>query len=212
MGDRTGTVTGVVSTRDCPACGHHEVGILADDGRFYPLKPGTRIKVVEEPVEALERSPGLEAAPVEAPKAVKPWAPAPLLGDPAGRLKYGVLVQEGAEVDGRAYRTAYLQKLERLIGKEAYVPIAVTLDRFFTAPHLASGDSAEIAAAMWEDLDEIRAPAVLATRWIERPSEEVLEKMIAPRSKGELAREPVDEDQFRRELEGLALEEFLSLL
>ena len=40
---------GIVTSRICPTCGHHEVGYTGMGGIFYPLKPGTPIRVLKEP-------------------------------------------------------------------------------------------------------------------------------------------------------------------
>jgi hypothetical protein len=201
---------GIVATRACPACGHHEVGILAEDGQFHPLKPGERVSVFEHP--PLEVPQQIIESPLPQEES-HPWAPEPLWRDPASRLKYGVLLrQQTADVDRETYQGAYLLKLQQLIAKEIFIPIAVLLDRYFTAPHLASGNSVEIALAMWEELEEIRWPAMAVGDWIENPSEEVLAKMFHPKALGKLTEPPPDVEQFRRELEALTLEEFLDLL
>jgi len=43
---------GVVTARKCDCCGHHEMGITCDSGRYLALKPGMRVLVFE--VEADE--------------------------------------------------------------------------------------------------------------------------------------------------------------
>jgi hypothetical protein len=41
-------VEGIVTVRKCDACGHHEIGITAQNGTYIPLKPGMKIRVMEE--------------------------------------------------------------------------------------------------------------------------------------------------------------------
>lgn len=38
-------LTGTVTARKCPHCGHHEVGITDSYGRFFALTPGTEVEV-----------------------------------------------------------------------------------------------------------------------------------------------------------------------
>ncbi len=45
---RTEYVEGIVTARKCDACGHHELGITAQNGTYIPLKPGMKIRVMEE--------------------------------------------------------------------------------------------------------------------------------------------------------------------
>ena len=42
------SVEGIVTARKCDACGHHEIGITAQNGTDIPLKPGMKIRVTEE--------------------------------------------------------------------------------------------------------------------------------------------------------------------
>ncbi len=110
------------------------------------------------------------------------------------------------------YRFAYLGKLERLIEKEIHTPIAVLLDRFFTAPHLAAGNPMQITEAMWRELEEIRRPVQLVTEWLEKQDEETLNKLVHPVAQKELDKPPVSEAEQNNELEELSLGEFLELL
>ena len=54
--------SGIITARTCPLCGHHEMGFTTNDGEFHPLKPGTRINIVEESPahEDPEKDKGLE--------------------------------------------------------------------------------------------------------------------------------------------------------
>ncbi len=36
---------GVIKARKCAACGHHEMGIITEEGDYLPLKPGMRVEV-----------------------------------------------------------------------------------------------------------------------------------------------------------------------
>ncbi|MBL7213890.1 MAG: hypothetical protein ISS61_16075 [Desulfobacteraceae bacterium] len=50
-------VMGVITSRRCPTCGHHEVGVTSKNNVFHPLKPGTLVQALEgEPPE----TPGTE--------------------------------------------------------------------------------------------------------------------------------------------------------
>ncbi len=42
------SIEGVVTARECKSCGHHEIGITTDKGRFFSLKPGMKVKIVPE--------------------------------------------------------------------------------------------------------------------------------------------------------------------
>ena len=39
-------IKGVVISRKCSSCGHHEVGIITEAGNFIALKPGMKIAVL----------------------------------------------------------------------------------------------------------------------------------------------------------------------
>ena len=39
-------VKGVIEAKNCKCCGHHEIGIKTDEGKFVTLKPGTIIYCV----------------------------------------------------------------------------------------------------------------------------------------------------------------------
>jgi hypothetical protein len=105
-----------------------------------------------------------------------------------------------------------LKKLQRLIEKEIHTPVAVLLDRYFASPHLATGDSRQIARALWQELDEIKEPVALVEGWLEKGDEESVKKMIYPVSEEGLVDQHVSEEDQLKELENLSLEEFLELL
>ena len=86
------------------------------------------------------------------------------------------------------------------------------LDRYFASPHLATGDSRQIASALWQELDEIKYPVTLVEDWLEKRDEESVRKMIDSVSEEGLVDQPVSEEEQRKELEDLFLEEFLELL
>ncbi len=39
---------GVVTARKCKNCGHHEIGIITEDGHYLGLKPGMKVEVIGE--------------------------------------------------------------------------------------------------------------------------------------------------------------------
>ena len=214
-------LSGMITSRKCPACGHHEIGFTTGDGTFLPLKPGDLIQVLKDSEispdstgSTLLHKSGMEendAGQIQQ----KIWIPDPVKGDKTLRLKYGVMVKEpfvNQEISGEIYRAAYLEKLRRLIEKEITLPIPVILDRFFTAPHLASGNPREVAEAMWRDLDEVKAPVLSVRQWLDQQDEESHINMILPRSEADLDDHPVSTDQQQKELEELTFEEFLEIL
>ncbi|RLF55612.1 MAG: hypothetical protein DRN37_09010, partial [Thermoplasmata archaeon] len=129
-------LTGIVTSRKCPSCGHHEVGVTTKDGSFHPLSPGTRIQILEDHTTPEPGSIELDPALQEFPQASKPepeyipWVPYPVKEDRSLRLKYGVMVREGLNPDqmsGEMFEAAYLEKLHGLIEREIYTPVAVVL-------------------------------------------------------------------------------------
>ena len=38
---------GIITSRKCPTCGHHEIGYTSSDGEFHPLKQGEMIQILE---------------------------------------------------------------------------------------------------------------------------------------------------------------------
>ena len=212
---------GIVISRECPLCGHHEIGYITQNGVFHPLKPGTKIQTLDGPQDSVvpeTESSDFQIVPDE--EAVdqsqyKVWIPGPLRGIQRCRLKYGVLIEETSfkgEISREAYAFSYLEKLQRLIEKEIHTPIAVLLDRYFASPNLATGDSRQIARALWRELDEIKAPVALVEGWLEKRDEESVKKMIDSVSGKGLVDRPVSEEEERKELEDLSLEGFLALL
>lgn len=215
------TPKGIITSRKCPLCGHHEVGCTTEDGVFYPLKPGTVIQILDGPEIALHTAEA-EAYGKGSPEEeqvdrsqYRVWIPDPAKGDKRLRLKYGVLVKGPSltgQMPGEVYRLAYLGKLERLVEKEIHTPVAVILDRFFAAPHLAAGNPMQITEAIWRELEEIRRPVQLVTEWLEKQEEETLNRLIYPFTKQDLAHQPISEAAQEKEMEGLSLEGFLELL
>ena len=215
-------LAGIVTSRKCPTCGHHEVGFTTKNGTFYPLRPGTLIQIREElPHEGLEYDEPVSPL-AESPKAVdtlpkyKPWVPGPTKGYRTLRLKYGVMITEssllGGQIDGNAYQKAYLEKLRRLIEKEIHIPVAVVLDQYFSAPHLASGNPGEIAFALLHELEEIREPVEAVKNWLENPCQDSVHNLILSKTEATLDETTADDETLRNELNALSLEEFLGLL
>jgi hypothetical protein len=214
-------LTGTVSSRKCPTCGHHEIGITTQEGTFYPLRIGTLVQILRAHPDEARRSnePSVPSASCnqeeKAQPEQRPWAPDPVKSERSLRLKYGVMVRAGLDsshMDSDIFQTAYLEKLRHLIEKEVHIPIAVILDQFFTSPHLASGEPGEIALAMWQELEEIRQPVLLVKAWMEDPGEENLQNLLQPKSKENMPNNPATEAELEKELEQLSLMEFLSLL
>ena len=212
------SILGMVTSRECPHCGHHEIGFVTQDGEFHSLRAGTFIRVVEAPSPV---GPGLEKLETSIPTEKKEqsryrlWMPEALRGDRLLRLKYSVIVKEHllkAGMSGKIYELAYVEKLEKLIEKVLDIPLPVILDRFFSAPQLASGDSRQIAEAMYSELDEIRRPVELMRGWLEIREDRSLAELIAPKAIKDLGQEPAEDAQVEKELERLTLEEFLQLL
>jgi hypothetical protein len=209
---------GTVASRECPLCGHHEIGFVTQDGEFHPLRPGTAIQVYgpPSPVERVRDKPEASVS-TEKEEQVghRLWIPEPLRGDRALRLKYSVLVRSHlsqGEMSGGLYELAYLEKLEKLIERELDIPLPVILDRFFNAPYLASGNPRQMAEAMYRELDEIQRPAVLIGNWLERGEDQSLAELIKPKTLERLGHEPASDTQIETELENLTLEEFLEML
>jgi len=213
-------VIGVITSRKCPTCGHHEVGYETSNREFLPLRPGDSVGVFRKPP-----APGLTSKPeeftVESPEggeddfsAFEPWVPDPLRSDRSLRAKYGVLINKDVvegEMSATLYEMAYRQKLQLLIQRN-YTPLSVILDRYFVAPHLAAGDPKRVADALWEELEEIRMPVQLVTQWLGNPGDESLSKMIYPLSVNDLKEGRVSDEQLKLELDELSLEDFFEML
>ena len=48
MSERDGrreTIAGVVTARTCDCCGHHEIGMMTQNGEYVRLKPGMKITI-----------------------------------------------------------------------------------------------------------------------------------------------------------------------
>jgi hypothetical protein len=39
---------GVVTARICECCGHHEIGMMTQDGKYVRLRPGMKITIIEQ--------------------------------------------------------------------------------------------------------------------------------------------------------------------
>ncbi|EFK11850.1 conserved hypothetical protein [delta proteobacterium NaphS2] len=131
------------------------------------------------------------------------------------RLKYGVIFQgeEGSAIPtGQAYESAFLQKLNHLLEKEVHIPIAVILDRFFAAPHLASGETKDIAFNMLEELEEVRLPVTLVKQWLEKPDEKNLKILAQPVTLDNSKSSSISDAEALEEQSALDLEDFLALL
>jgi len=42
------SIRGVVTSRRCDCCGHHEIGVVTDTGDFFTLRPGMRVHIENE--------------------------------------------------------------------------------------------------------------------------------------------------------------------
>ena len=214
--------SGTVTARNCPTCGHHEIGLVSENGVFRPLRTGTRVVIMDEMEPAQIPAQGGEAHATcktrEEPSNTLEgsfWVPEPLKGDPRLRLKYGVVIQKefgSVPVTEHIYESAYMQKLSYLLENEVNIPIAVILDRFFVAPHLASGESRDMANNMWGELEEIRQPVEQVTQWLKAPDEKTLQPLLQPGAMENLEKQPVSEETALEELRALTLEDFLELL
>lgn len=213
-------LVGKIAERSCPACGHHEIGLMTVDGTFHPLKPGTLVQVFPaspypESVTPFPIPENPFNGPDEDAKDLKPWVPDPVKGIKKLRLKYGVLIPENLSehtFDAAVYKVAYLHKLEMLIERENAIPLPVILDRFFTAPHLASGNPKDIAVSMWKELDEVRTPVNHIRDWLNHGDEASLGKTADLKKKEDQGASPPGPLDMRKELNALTLEDFLSLL
>jgi hypothetical protein len=213
------SITGMITSRNCPTCGHHEIGLTTEEGDFYALRPGTWVQVIGTDPEKEASTSQMETFHETALDKVEdvsegiPWAPDYARNFRSLSLKYGVILpanQDTVQMDSEIFEKAYLQKLRSLIEKEKEKPLAVILDQFFAAPHLASGNPGEIALNMWNELEEIREPVERIRQFLEGPEGDST-GMDAP-GEGEKPYERALKDtELSDELENLSLEEFLSL-
>ena len=211
---------GVITSRTCPTCGHHEIGYATDTGEFHPLRPGDMVEVFPKAHSSglMENERNISIIDEESRKEKAfgsvPWLPDPLRCHGSLRCKYGILtdrVVSDENMSPEMYEMIYRQKLQKLIEGEIFTPVSVILDRYFAAPHLASGDAKQVADAMWEELEEIRRPVENVGEWLQKRDTESLKKMIHPVSIRELAGEPVCDEQLTQELERISLEDFLEM-
>jgi hypothetical protein len=42
------SIKGIVTARKCDCCGHHELGITTEDGKYIPLKTGMKVKTMSD--------------------------------------------------------------------------------------------------------------------------------------------------------------------
>ncbi len=215
------SLKGNIISRKCPTCGHHEIGLVTEDGSFHPLKSGMFAEIFPG---APSPKPLPHSAAAAAPlrkhtgkgEKLDAWIPDPAKKNKKLRLLYGVLIPSDLfdqGMDTTRYDAAYLHKLEMLIEQEKETPLAVILDRFFTTPHLASGDSRDIASAMLEELDEVRAPVEDVHAWLADGTETaLLGKGAAPEKREDQEASLPGPHDMQRELQALTLEDFLSLL
>lgn len=210
-----------IATRNCPTCGHHEVGYVTEDGGFHALKPGDTVRLAakdggastpEDPSAAVRGTPPQEETLAEE---ILPWIPDPLRHDRALRMKFGVFIGRRmlqAGMSGSIYELAFQQKLQDLIEKEIYVPLPVILDRYFNSPHLAAGTAKEVADALFQELDEISGPVERMRAWLENPNPDNLERLMHPKTPGGSPAGAPGDAALKQELASLTLEEFFDLL
>jgi hypothetical protein len=171
-------------------------------------------KVIASPI-TVEEKPLISHGEEENLNAFDIWVPDPLRCNQFLRCKYGVFFEKDGipeEMSAPHYEMAYRKKLKRLIEKEEFVPMPIILDRYFAAPNLATGDSKQIAEALWEELEEIRKPVLLVQEWLALQDDETLAKMVHPRLVHDLNGEMPSDEQLREELEALSLEDFFDML
>ncbi len=48
------TVTGTAAARKCECCGHHEIGIETSDGKFIPVRPGDKVQITGDDIDATD--------------------------------------------------------------------------------------------------------------------------------------------------------------
>ena len=42
------SMEGVVTAHTCECCGHHEIGMMTQDGKYVRLRPGMKITITEQ--------------------------------------------------------------------------------------------------------------------------------------------------------------------
>ncbi len=42
------SIKGKVIARKCNCCEYHEIGVTSKDGKYIPLKPGMKVKIIKE--------------------------------------------------------------------------------------------------------------------------------------------------------------------
>ena len=42
------SMEGIVTARICDCCGHHEIGLMTQDGKYVRLKTGMKITITEQ--------------------------------------------------------------------------------------------------------------------------------------------------------------------
>ncbi len=228
-------IIGVIKARECPLCGHHEVGVVTVNGDFYPLRPGTCVQVIDSYSEqefkqtpqtsrafinssAFGMNHNLAKPAVDNSKKLsdlRPWLPSVFMPVKRMRLKYGVLVDQtidDSQVDAELYASAYLKKLELLVEKETFTDITVALDRFFSAPQLASENPRTVVMNMWQELDEVREPVKKMCAWIDNPSDDILDSMMEYDDMLNDHHEAPSLNTVKKELQHLGFSDFLGLL
>ena len=45
--NRKESMEGIVTARTCDCCGHHEIGMMTQDGEYIRLRPGMKIMITE---------------------------------------------------------------------------------------------------------------------------------------------------------------------
>jgi hypothetical protein len=214
---------GRIIARNCPTCGHHEIGYVDSENTFHPLKPGDMVQVLERGMmpdlsqmpSGRELSPDTLAVSETIPVDLVAWAPEPVKSDPSLRLKFGVLVDREMLAAGMSpglYAIAYRQKLHRLISEEKYTPLPVVFARFFGVPQLATGTALDMTEALLEELDEVRNPMVWVQNWLTQKDDVSLKNLSRPNKMQDLGNDPVGEEQFKEEIERLTLEAFFEVL
>lgn len=213
---------GMIAARNCPTCGHHEMGYIDSENTFHPLRPGDMVQVLESAMvqgldsmaSSMELNPDAIAGPDTVSTDMVAWAPEPVKTDKTLRLKYGVLVDRelAGGMSAGLYEIAYRQKIHRLISEEKYAPLPVIFARFFGVPQLATGTAVQMTEALLEELDEVRTPIEQVGNWLSRKDEENLKSLFNSKNLSDLSEESVCDEHFKKELEQLTLEEFFEML